>query len=536
MVLPPKLSSKSAYAFQPSALTTAVADTTTTLAAPDAIVASSPPVGVMSSGSSIGQLITLPAVKLPQGLTGKLRLVVSQKGIVYGVLPSGGNLLALPVGGKQFNNILRALFHEEGSNLRKLDLKEINESLIAYAEMMHLADSVWYRVAPIEGGIEIDLGDEKSTRIVVKAGSVETVTQGSKTLFYRTPVSAAFVMPAEKGNLDLLKNYLNLHDIDRLLLVAWLSYTLAHPKVLSSKYPILVINGDQGTGKTSLCNHIIYPLLDPNVIGVQIFPGSANDLAIASQNAHVLCYDNMRGFKVSMADTLCIAATGGAITNRTLYTDADQHVNHLHVALVMNGIHHFINQPDLAQRCLSIRTLTLPESRRKPEAAMIQELKADMPMIFRGMLDLIAKVFQHLPEAEITHPERMLDFVHWLAAMEKADGIPAGIYQQAYGDSLHQAQLDSLMENTLASALVEFCDGIKVQVWSGTPGDLLDELNEKASSGTSYSRDWPQNPISLSKRLNGLKASLLTQGIDIQSGRGKERTITIRKVGGNQNA
>jgi hypothetical protein len=33
-----------------------------------------------------------------------------------------------------------------------------------------------------------------------------------------------------------------------------------------------------------------------------------------------------------------------------------------------------------------------------------------------------------------------------------------------------------------------------------------------------------------------LKASLLTQGIDIQFGRGKERTITIRKMAGGEHA
>jgi hypothetical protein len=88
------------------------------------------------------------------------------------------------------------------------------------------------------------------------------------------------------------------------------------------------------------------------------------------------------------------------------------------------------------------------------------------------------------------------------------------------------------MESMLASTMVEFCEGIKGKEWSGTPAKLHQELNDLVTSGTTYSREWPQNPIALSKRLNGLKASLLTQGIDIQFGRGKERTITIRKEGG----
>ncbi len=512
----------------------AVEATGTVCSSDDIMRGSFSPVSDETSRSSIQQAIPVPRGKLPIGFHEKLRLVLSQRGVAYGVVPSAGNYLALPVGGKQLTNIIRALAHEEGSTLRGMDIKEINESLVAYAEFVGATEAVWYRIAPIEGGIEIDMGDDQNSRAVIKDGTVQMVTQGSKTLFYRTPVSAAFVMPAGAGDLDRLKRYLNLHAVDQLLLVAWMSYTLAHPKLSTSKFPILVINGDQGSGKTSLCNHVIYPLIDPNVIGVQVFPASAKDLAIASQNAHVLCFDNMRSFKVAMADILCIAATGGAITNRALYTDADQHVHNLHVALVLNGIHHFITQPDLAQRCVPIRTLPLSADKRRSEAAMLKELKIDMPVIFRGLLDLIAKILQHVHEVDLEEPERMVDFARWLAAMEKVHGIPPGIYQGAYRDTLRQTQLDSLMENVLAATLIEFCDRIPGTAWSGTPAELLDALNNLVNRGTTYSGEWPQNPIALSKRVNGLKASFLAQGIDIQFGRGKERSIDIRKTRGSE--
>ena len=319
-----------------------------------------------------------------------------------------------------------------------------------------------------------------------------------------------------------------------ILFIAWLSYTLAHPKVSTSKYIILVLQGDQGTGK-SFISQLIIMLLDPSRVGVQVFPGNAKDLTIAGQHAHVLCYDNMRSFRQNMSDILCMASTGGAISNRALYSDADQHVHNLHVALVLNGIHSFINQSDLAQRCLCIRTGAMPESQRKSEAAMDKELEADLPVIFRGLIDLIAAVFKHLPDAEVTNPERMLDFVHWLAAMERAHGIPAGIYQAEYSYVLHEAQLDSLMANLLAAAIIEFAnDRMKDDKWVGSPGELLDKLNLMVSEGTTRSIEWPKNPIALSKRLNSLSASLLTQGISVELGRGNQRTITIKILGEKQ--
>lgn len=161
---------------------------------------------------------------------------------------------------------------------------------------------------------------------------------------------------------------------------------------------------------------------------------------------------------------------------------------------------------------------------------LVKELQGDLRAILRGLLDLIAEILKHLPTAKVTNPERMIEFVEWLAAMEKAEGIPAGIYQSTYSDALRQAQLDSLLDNPLAAAVIEFVGDN--EEWFGTPGELLNKLNLFVTSGTQRSRDWPQNAISLSKRLSSLQAGLRSQGIDVQLGRGKHRRVTITKVEG----
>jgi len=478
--------------------------------------------------SATGDLI-VEREPFPYNLPRKLDIALGQSGKAFSVRSDAGNRYVLHVGSKQLNNIIRKLARAEGVTLRQSDIGEINNILQAHAETACINRDVWYRVAPYVGGVELDLGDDKHTRVRITSGKVEVMAQGSETLFYRTPVSRAFVMPAAVGNLDLLKKYLNLHPVSIMLLIGWITYTLAHPKVPSSKFVILVLQGNQGTGKSSLCTNVIQKLIDPNRVGVRILPNNGKDFAIAAQNAHVLCYDNVREFKPSMADLLCIAATGGSLSTRQLYTDADQQIIELHVALVMNGVHSFIEQPDFAQRCLPIQLLPLAEANRKSEAQLVREFEADSPAILRGLFDLIAEVILHLPTAEVTNPERMIDFVQWIAAMEKAKGIPPGIYQAAYSDALNQGQLDSLLENLLAAAIVEFADDIKTS-WSGTPSELLIKLNLRATKGAQRSRDWPQNSIALSKRLIPLQAGLLTQGIRVELSRGKQRAITICKA------
>ncbi len=125
------------------------------------------------------------------------------------------------------------------------------------------------------------------------------------------------------------------------------------------------------------------------------------------------------------------------MTDRKLYTDEDQHVIPLHGAILLNGIYAFIDQPDLAQRSLPLRLEPLPEGRRKSEEDLRRELEADLPVIMRGLFDLIAKIQACLPDAKVTNPQRMIEFVRWLAAMEMVDGTPAGIYQDVYADAGH---------------------------------------------------------------------------------------------------
>ena len=468
---------------------------------------------------------------LPLNLHRKMSLIRTPAGKAYAVIREGGNPYALAIRSKKLNAIISALARKDGVLFKKTDLADLNDALEAYAEQYGEIRDVWLRVAPIEDGVEMDLGDDAHTRVQITVGKVEIIRAGSDTLFFRTANTKAMAMPAQADSLNLLRNYLNVRPSDAVLMIAWISFILAHPKTPSAKYPILVLQGNEGSGKTSLCKNVIIRIIDPSEIGVQVFPHNAKDLAIAGQNAHVLCFDNLRGFTSNMADMLCISATGGTITTRQLYTDADQQAIRLHVALVLNGIHHFIEQPDLAQRCLPIHLTPLDKANRKSEDEFVKELEADLPAIMRGLFDLIASIFSHLPHVEVANPERMIDFVKWLAAMEMAEGVPAGVYQGLYSDTLQQGQLDTLMDNPLAAAIIAFIDARADESWSGTPAHLLTKLNEAVSFGTQRSREWPQNPIALSKRIAALQAGLQTQGIKIELTRGKQRTVTITKIG-----
>jgi len=100
---------------------------------------------------------------------------------------------------------------------------------------------------------------------------------------------------------------------------------------------------------------------------------------VSVQLAHLTVYDNVRFIRPALADALCRVASGGALVKRKLFTDSDTVTLSLHGAVVLNGIHAFIDQPDLAQRCLPLTLLPLDEKSRRSEG----ELSRDFQKICR---------------------------------------------------------------------------------------------------------------------------------------------------------
>lgn len=457
------------------------------------------------------------------------RLVTCKStGEAYALLQEDGNCRALPIRGSEFCNLVLVEHAKQGTVLKNSEITEIVDQLYAHALVKGQQVDIYYRVAPIENGVAVDVGDHENTHIHITPGNVEVLKTGSEPLFRRTQVCSSLPLPASKGNLNLFRKWLNVSDTDASLLTAYITYTIAHAKISSTKFPILVILGDQGTGKSFLVSNCILRLTDPTKLGLQVFPSNSKDLSIALNNTHVAAFDNMRNFNAKMSDFLCVASSGGNTCERKLYTNNEVSLQPLHGAVIMNGIHSIVNHSDLAQRSLPIRTLPLSESNRRSETEILKEFNRELPVIYRGFLDLISNILLHLDSVEVTHPERMIDFVKWLAAMEKVDGTQPGKYQSLYSAALHEAQLDTLLTNSLASAVLQFMQN--TDQWSGTPTELLELLERQVTHSTRYDRDWPSSPISLSKRLNSLKASLKGQKINVSFHRGKERKITITNL------
>jgi len=419
--------------------------------------------------------------------------------------------------------------HDRGLTVRARELKEIIEGLSAVAQLTDDVRPVWYRIAPLGEGIVVDLGNGYWARL--EKGRVETIKACADVLFEHPPTMLPLPMPAERGDLALLKRYWFMGDVDRMLMRALISYVISHPKRPGSVFPILVLIAPEGTGKSVFCKLLSW-LIDPTTVPIKSLPSNERDLGIAAQKQHLLCFDNLRRIPLAIADALCIMASGGSIEMRKLFTDADTVVHRLHAAVVLNGIHSFAEQQDLISRSIRISLRPISPQARRSEQDILESFKVDLPTILRGLLDLAAAILAELPNAKPTDPERLVSFSHWLAGMERVEGVPEGTYQIAYGASMGEVLMDGLLEDPVAAAIIDFIERQPGNHWRGTPADLLMELNEVVGYRASYSREWPSNEIALGKNLRALEGGLARQGIRIETGRGRRRWISITREGG----
>jgi len=121
----------------------------------------------------------------------------------------------------------------------------------------------------------------------------------------------------------------------------------------------------------------------------------------------------------------------------------------------------------------------------------------------------------------------MADWHRFLKAMNLAVELEFDL-AELYEDTVRQAQLDNLQNDTLCAAIIEWACKLSTDSWEGTPAELLTKLALTSVVGQGYVPDFPKNATALGRRLNGVEASLAQQGVRIERTRGKERKITIK--------
>ena len=274
---------------------------------------------------------------------------------------------------------------------------------------------VHVRVAGADGRIYLDLVDDAWRAIEIGPDGWRLI-DNPPVRFRREPGMRALPVPTKGGSIDRLRSFLNVgSDVDFVLVVCWILAALCD----KGPYPMLVLRGEQGTAKSSLCE-IVRELIDPNTTPLRALPRDERDLFIAASKGHVQAFDNVSALQPWLSDALCRLATGGGFGTRRLRTDQDEVLFDGARPIILNGIEDVVTRPDLADRAMFLTLEPIPEERRRPEAELWAAFEAARPGILGALLDAVVEGLRRLPETRPPKLPRMADFTLWATACETA--------------------------------------------------------------------------------------------------------------------
>ena len=190
------------------------------------------------------------------------------------------------------------------------------------------------RIGGKDGKIYLDLGDSNWTIILVDQFGWR-VAEMCDLKPIRAAHMQALPVPESGELLEVcFRPLLNVaNERDFRLVVAWLVSAFRDV----GEYPILSINGEQGSAKSTVAR-MVRQLIDPNKAANRAAPRDERDLVVAARNSRVISLDNLSGLPAWLSDALCRIATGGGFSARALHTDMDEIVIDLENPIILNGI------------------------------------------------------------------------------------------------------------------------------------------------------------------------------------------------------
>jgi hypothetical protein len=372
------------------------------------------------------------------------------------------------------------------------------------------------RVAQHGDRLVLDLGDEAGRAVLIGAGGW-SVTDSSPVLFRCTATTGQLPEPVPGGSLDEFWPLLNVAEADRPLLLAWLIAAL-FPDI---PHPVLDLQGEQGTGKTTTSCRVA-GMLDPSPAQTRKPPRDTDGWVTAAAGSWVVAVDNVSTVPDWWSDAICRAVTGDGDVRRRLYTDDELVVIKFRRAVLVNGIDLGALRGDLADRLVVVNLERIDERRRRLDADLATAWREAHPRILGALLDLAAGVLAVLPTLDLERLPRMADFGRLLAAVDAVlgtDGM-ARYARQAEDLAADAVEADPVLAAMVARVRDEFV---------GTSGELLDRLRPDDDDWRPP-RGWPANARALTALLRKNAPALRRLGwaVDDVGQDGKARAITWR--------
>jgi putative DNA primase/helicase len=444
-------------------------------------------------------------------------------GATYATVPVNGHLENWSLRAFGFERWVSGLYYRKtGLALPAQALDDIRRTLDIKAYEDGRECEPFVRVGNHNGNVYLDLCDDAWRAVEVTAKGWRVVDRPA--VKFLRPASARALPEPEAGDMiERLRGFINLANDDEFkLIVSWLVAALRP----GSPFPIMIVNGTQGTGKSVLCR-LLRSLIDPDVAMICAAPKDERDLVLAASNTWISAFDNLSDVNGFLPDALCRLASGAGFRTRALHTNRDEAVFSVQRPILLNGIPTLTEQADVGRRSIVVNLASIPPERRQAESDFWTDFYSERGRILGALLDGVSRALSTIDTIQIERPGSMADFEKWSMAAAPAFGWKAEEFQSAYRKNQAVVVDDTFEADAVAVAVRDFIMAKHPDRWEGSPAALQVELDEATPERIRKSRSWPKTPAQMGNRIKRAKPLLEHKGFTVERRHSGTRTIII---------
>jgi Domain of unknown function (DUF3854) len=464
-----------------------------------------------------------------QGVTEQLVSLAQEKAtiwystdeIAYADVMKEGARATFRLNSEAFARYLRREYHEVSSQICTSDtIKTAVDMLCAVAEIGDTQMDVFSRVGKFGDRYYLDLGTPDWKAIEYSAEGWKVVSD-PPVRFERARKGSPLPMPVGGGNLLNLFEFINADDEDFPLLTGFLLKCL----IPDGTEPILILHGEQGSGKSSAAE-VLKRMVDPSTPNLLKNVADVRTVAIHAQKTRILLYDNLSYLSPETSDLMCSMSTGGGHVERALYSNDELTVWAFKRPQILTGIDEVATRGDLLDRSLMVELSPITGGHYRAETDYWKDFTECHPYLLGALLDAVCAALKIRQDTPKPVGSRMVDFAHIATAADVPLGYAEGAFMARLmenKDRGHEVAIESSPVAIAISRLVRESSG---GFWSGNMAELSAALVLRVDEETRRKK-WPSTNRLLGREIARVSPNLRGLGITVDQKRKTERIYTF---------
>jgi hypothetical protein len=443
-----------------------------------------------------------------------------------------GHLESMRIASREFESHLRIKnFQMYGDGISATALADLVALAAGKALAAGEVRATWHRTAEHNGEIWIDLGGrdpggERDAVRITGEGWCITPAKDVPANFLRDKDALPLPKPVRgEAQWGDIRRVINVEtDQDVVLLWAYLFAALRPFADGVGQYPIGLVHGEQGTGKSKALK-ILQALIDPSRLTGRVMPREPRDFWVSANRRHLIVYDNLSTISGQFADQIAPLATGGSYSARALHTDGEEFSITACRPMLFGGIPSgLLGRDDMRDRTIAFELKPLPKGERREEVEIFAEFEALHPALLGLLYDGLSAGLRNLPTTKLEVGPRMLDACTWAEACAPGVGIEPGEITRAWMANRAGADRAALDADDVAQAVVKLLQAqadLGLDNWKGSPTSLYDRLLDLAPEHVRKSTLWPKSAVGLGEKLRRIAPAMrAVNQVDMVSGKG----------------